>query len=215
MHLLQARSLLHGGRRALPGGENRILQKNHALLPSGRPKPLSRLCILTYPGLFLQVGHKARICGIAFSHCGARVVTCANDEFTMVWCAKSGEVLAKHRLHGQGLWDSAVHFSVDGSQLAIRSTKKISIICATSGASLCRLWRPHEGKVSCATFSQDGLMLASGGGSHDPCVRIWDLQSGKVTAGTLTPSRTPEDLFVALVFKQSRFHPGCRACDSK
>lgn len=80
---------------------------------------------------------------------------------------------------------TALAFSPDGKKLAMGGSGK-TLICldAATGTKPLAL-SGHQADVNCVAFSADGSLLLSGGGDfwggqvNDPCVRLWDLESGK------------------------------------
>ena len=66
---------------------------------------------------------------------------------------------------------------------SLTSSTEISRIIPRPSAwenpKLIRILEDHKGTVESLSFSPDGKILASGGGSLDPKIRIWDLQKGE------------------------------------
>jgi WD40 repeat protein len=70
----------------------------------------------------------------------------------------------------------AVTFSPDGGKLASVSFGKTTKVWETATGKLLHTLAGGQGSVA---FSPDGKILATGGGSDDPMVFLWDVETGK------------------------------------
>ncbi|MYB66595.1 hypothetical protein F4X73_18070, partial [Candidatus Poribacteria bacterium] len=70
-----------------------------------------------------------------------------------------------------------IQYSPDGTRLAVASSIGIWIYDAQTGEEL-YLLSGHTDAVDSVAFSPDGTTLASGGGSFDGTIRLWDVSTG-------------------------------------
>ncbi len=124
---------------------------------------------------------------------GERIVT-ASAEGIRLWDAASGKML---RLLGRltdEVWD--VVWSPDGKQVVAVGRRDGSVHAwdPDNGEELFLYGPAHKGGVSKAAFSRDGKRLASGGGSFDPTVYVWDTKTGKLLKSLEAPMQFLEGL---------------------
>ena len=70
-----------------------------------------------------------------------------------------------------------IAYSLDGTKLAVASSIGIWIYDAQTAEEL-YLLKGHTDKVESLSFSPDGTTLASGGGTFDGTIRLWDVSTG-------------------------------------
>jgi WD40 repeat protein len=93
----------------------------------------------------------------------------------------------RHTLQANAEKISALAFSPDGRLLASGNSDGVIQLWDVRTGAMLRAIKGHEGKkrrypegagVLALAFSPDGRLLASGGGSHDYKVRLWDVATG-------------------------------------
>ena len=118
-------------------------------------------------------GHTGAIRDVAFSPDGKRIATGSREGTVKLWDTESGRELLNWSVKG-GLWCLA--FSPNGKQLLTCGDKGVSIWNPANGHEIATLVG-HQGGVLSATFSPDGLRIATAGG--DTTSRLWDANSGR------------------------------------
>jgi RNA polymerase sigma factor (sigma-70 family) len=152
-------------------------------------------------------GHTGAVYFAAFSTSGETLVTASKgihfsnptaprgpDEVIIWDVAAQG---AKHKIPFKGaIW--SMNLSADAKAVAVGTSDSIVLLDAETGKTMRTLegpWALSTGPF-CLAFAPDGKILASGGSARDNMVRLWDVQTGKLTA-TL---RGHEDAVVGLSF---------------
>src|SRR5262249_20496448 len=154
-------------------------------------------------------GHSAAVYFAAFSPNGETLVTAAKginfkdpsaprgaDE-VIIWDVTAQK--AKHTIQFKDpahIWSMTL--SADGKTVAVGTPVGIELLDAETGKTKRTLegpWTLSTGPF-CLAFAPDGKTLAAGGSARDNIVRLWDLQTGKLT-GTL---KGHEDAVVGLRF---------------
>lgn len=93
------------------------------------------------------------------------------------WDVASGRQV--RRLARQAQWFSVLALTpCEDFALARMPAKRLALVSTATGR-VARTFDGHRGAVFNATFSPDGTKLFAAGGSVDPRVIIWDVQSGK------------------------------------
>jgi RNA polymerase sigma factor (sigma-70 family) len=137
-------------------------------------------------------GHSAAVYFAAFSPNGKTLVTAAKgftktpraDEL-IIWDVTAQK--AKHKIRFQApadIWSMTL--SPDGKTVAVGTPVGIELRDAETGKTKRTLegpWAKSTGPF-CLAFAPDGKTLAVGGSARDNIVRLWDVQTGKLT-GTL------------------------------
>ena len=82
-------------------------------------------------------------------------------------------------------WSISAAFSPDGTILASANGEKMVRLWDVAGQNQIGVLEGHTDQVKSMAFSQDGKVLASGGGNFnwrnngDPTIRLWDVQARK------------------------------------
>jgi WD40 repeat protein len=122
----------------------------------------------------LLQGHWGRINSMAFSPCGNRIASGANDTTVRVWNLLSDAESLVLRGHETSI--SCMAFSHDSQQIASGSwDTTVRLWNVTSGAQIIPALRGHNNSLEAVAFSPDGTKVASG---DYTCVCLWDIISG-------------------------------------
>ncbi|KAF8815811.1 WD40 repeat-like protein [Phlegmacium glaucopus] len=116
-----------------------------------------------------------RICSVAFSQDGQRIVSGSSDKSVCIWNATTGVMEVRFTGHSDDVY--SVAFSQDGRWIVSGSSDgTIRVWNATTGVMEGSPLIGHTGRVRCVAFSQDGQRIVSG--SSDKSVRIWNATTG-------------------------------------
>jgi WD40 repeat protein len=108
---------------------------------------------------------------------------------TDVWLVNAGSSQIESRLsipYNPILWDGGARLSADGQRLYLASSEagghQFALQCrrVASGQKLWQSESIQDGDLTALALSPDGQFLASGSGTHDPSIRIWDAANGKL-----------------------------------
>jgi WD40 repeat protein len=158
------------------------------------------------PAVRTLKGHSAAVYFAAFSPNGDTLVTAAKDnnwaaprvtDELIIWDVTAQK--AKHKIQFQApahIWSMTL--SADGKTVAVGTPVGIELRDAVTGKTKRTLegpWAKSTGPF-CLAFAPDGKTLAAGGSARDNIVRLWDVQTGKLT-GTL---KGHEDAVVGVRF---------------
>jgi RNA polymerase sigma factor (sigma-70 family) len=156
------------------------------------------------PDVRILKGHSGAVYFGAFSPKSETLVTAAKglektpraDE-VIIWDVTAQKARHKIQFKDPGnVWSMTL--SADGKTLAVGTPVGIQLRDVESGETKRTLegpWALSTGPFS-LTFAPDGRTLAAGGSARDNIVRLWDVQTGKLT-GTL---KGHEDAVVGLSF---------------
>jgi WD40 repeat protein/beta-lactamase regulating signal transducer with metallopeptidase domain len=133
-------------------------------------------------------GHASTVLTVRFSPNGKLMATAGGTyaEFgeVIVWDTATQKQLLV--LHGHRQWVEALAFSTDGKTLysggGTRDSRGEARIWQVAGPGW-QVKAAHKGPVCCAAWSPDSKTLATG--SYDKTIKLWNAETGKVTA-TLT-----------------------------
>ncbi|KAL4081514.1 WD40-repeat-containing domain protein [Scleroderma yunnanense] len=121
-------------------------------------------------------GHTNKVCSLAFSHDGTRIVSSSNDKTVRVWDADRGVQIGSP-LEGHTGWVKSAVFSPDGTRIVSGSDDKtVRIWDAERGVQIGSPLEGHTESVQSVAFHPDGVRIVSG--SADNTVRIWDAERG-------------------------------------
>jgi WD40 repeat protein len=128
-------------------------------------------------------GHTNTITALVFSNDGKTVVSGALDSTVRFWDVASGNVIRTiHRSVGV----TSLALSFDGQTLAISGfDPEVRLVDFKTGNQI-QVLKGHTKVVNSASFSSNGLFLATG--SNDNSVRVWDVPSGREVRMMAFPS---------------------------
>lgn len=144
-----------------------------------------------------ELAHSSPVNHASFDSKGTRVVTASKDRYARIWDAKTGAMLAKPLWHSDPVLKAS--FSTDDKLIMTTSLEfdpasvlefesgRFDLWLAGTGERL-RTIGAHRGRVNHASFSPDGLWLATA--SNDQTARIWKVPAPVNPAGTRSP-RSP------------------------
>jgi WD40 repeat protein len=105
------------------------------------------------------IAHLSGVGGLAYSPDGSRVATCGGDKLVKLWkLPDSGATARLNDPKGQEPGRAVMPMGENGTPVLLAELKG------------------HSNPVSSVAFSNDGRLLASGGG--DMLVKVWDVQNG-------------------------------------
>ncbi len=146
-----------------------------------------------------ELAHSSPVNHASFDSKGARVVTASKDRYARIWDAKTGAMLAKPLWHSDPVLKAS--FSTDDKLIMTTSLEfdpasvlefesgRFDLWLAGTGERL-RTIGAHRGRVNHASFSPDGLWLATA--SNDQTARIWKVPAPVNPAGTQESQESPE-----------------------
>ena len=126
-------------------------------------------------------GHTLRVCSVAFSPDGNRIVSASHDGTIRVWDAETGEVVVGPLVEGFVI---SVAFSPHGNRIvSVSDDRTIRVWDAETGEVVLGPLRGHTTPVHSVAFSPDVNCIVSG--STDNTIRVWDVETGEVVLGPL------------------------------
>jgi len=146
-------------------------------------------------------GHKKPVQLVAFSPDGKSLLSASSDNVVKVWNAVTGEeVRTVKTIYVWGKVNNVEAISPDGKLVALSLREAVKLWDLASGEEIITL-KDHKPYVSCARFSPDGKLLASG--SLDNTIKLWDVSKGQeiLTLGEKVTLTTGRDAgILAVVF---------------
>jgi len=140
-------------------------------------------------------GHEKYVGCVSFSPDGKTVISGGSDNTLRLWDVKKEKTLKVFRGHEK--YVKCVSFSPDGktvisgsydNTLRLWDVRKENTLKVFRKEKTLKVFRGHEGWVSCVSFSPDGKTVISGSiefiltprlSKHYYPLRLWDVQSGK------------------------------------
>src|SRR5262249_650805 len=121
-----------------------------------------------YPG---KRGHRGRVCAVAVTPDGRRLVTGSEDRTARVWDGESGREMVPPLKHTTRV--SSVAVSADGQRIvtAGRQGSACKLWDATSGREI-PSFGPVSGPIECATLTPDGKHVVTG--TEPGLIQLWD-----------------------------------------
>jgi WD40 repeat protein len=114
-----------------------------------------------------------KINSLAFSPCQGFLVSGGDYQTVRIWSLETKKLISTLTGHKDKVKAVAVH-PLDEIIASGSEDKTIKIWSVKTGENL-RTLQGHQDKVLTVKFSQDGTLLASGGGENDKTVIIWNL----------------------------------------
>lgn len=114
---------------------------------------------------------------VSFSGDGKTLAGAGRQDYIMLWDSQTGKELRTLEGHERGV--NSIALSADGRTLVSASSDKtIKVWDVTTGKARLSL-TGHRDEVHVVAISPDGKRIATGGGSLDGQIKIWDALSGK------------------------------------
>jgi WD40 repeat protein len=130
-------------------------------------------------------GHFDRLLAVEFSRDGKTLVSAGYDKLIRQWDVATGEPLGTLE-GGQKSFQTHLSFSPDGSLLAAPNNDGSVLLWNFGGEGYRAVPRGRFGKVSVATFSPDGAILALGGmgtdGASKGLIELREVATGDILA---------------------------------
>ncbi|KAJ2228216.1 Fizzy- protein [Coemansia sp. RSA 518] len=101
-------------------------------------------------------GHTQEVCGVRWSPCGTQLASGGNDNLLLVWDTRFTPMDAR----------ASVHPDISPGPRGFR--RPLFRLTAHGAAVKALAWSPAQ-----------SMVLASGGGSDDRCIRVWDTRAGR------------------------------------
>ncbi|KAJ1857220.1 substrate-specific activator of APC-dependent proteolysis [Coemansia sp. RSA 638] len=101
-------------------------------------------------------GHSQEVCGVRWSPCGTQLASGGNDNLLLVWDTRFTPLDAR----------ASVHPDISPGPRGFR--RPLFRLTAHEAAVKALAWSPAQ-----------SMVLASGGGSDDRCIRVWDTRAGR------------------------------------
>ncbi|KAJ2498330.1 substrate-specific activator of APC-dependent proteolysis [Coemansia sp. RSA 1972] len=101
-------------------------------------------------------GHTQEVCGVRWSPCGTQLASGGNDNLLLVWDTRFTPLDAR----------ASVHPDISPGPRGFR--RPLFRLTAHEAAVKALAWSPAQ-----------SMVLASGGGSDDRCIRVWDTRAGR------------------------------------
>jgi WD40 repeat protein len=136
-------------------------------------------------------GHQQEIADLSWSPDGKTLASASADKTARLWNVSTGQQVLKFEKHPGAL--RAVAFSPDGKAVASSGDNLIHIWDAASGKDL--VANTNHGRIAGVGVALDGKLLLTCG--TEPLIRLWNLQSGKMTDQFLIPHARPRALDVS------------------
>ncbi len=130
------------------------------------------------------LGHQDKICSIAFSIDGKKLVSGSADATIRIWDVQTRTCL--HVLDQPNDWVHCVDVSPDGVHFASGGRDQVVRVWNLNSGELERELEGHTGIIFSVHYTANGDRLVSYG--NDKTIRIWDVASG--TCEKATPIRT-------------------------
>ncbi len=129
---------------------------------------------VTTPLIAINAGTNVR--SIEFSPDGSTLLAGLNDYTAKIWEADSGTLLQTFSGHTWIVYDA--QFFPDGSKVVTVSADRSAKIWDVGTGSVIRTLTGHGEEVLACAVSPDGQMIATGGGTTDHSVIVWNATTG-------------------------------------
>ncbi|TFK26471.1 nuclear mRNA splicing protein [Coprinopsis marcescibilis] len=165
------------------------------MAPSRGPQPISRDLHVEYKG------HKGAVNVARYAKGAAKyVLTGGQDRTIRLWNANSGTEIKTFAAHGYEVLSITV--AHDNAKFGSSGGDRSVFVWDVATGMTTRRLGGHMTKVQTVEFNEDASVIASGLGSHDSTVRLWDLRAqSRQPIQTLEEARdTVQTLYVGQTY---------------
>ncbi|EHK42137.1 hypothetical protein TRIATDRAFT_322236 [Trichoderma atroviride IMI 206040] len=127
----------------------------------------------------IMMNNQNYVRSVAISNAGV-IASGSEDGTTTLWDSSTGKPFCT--LKDFNGYVRGLHFSPDGTKLAVATSKALEIVCLSTNARA--QTTGYDSAIYCSSFSPDGRMIATG--FLDGIVKIWDATMDIASSGPTT-----------------------------